>query len=270
MEIDAALQHWRQGDLALDERWFIHAGDSAVALTDASAGAAEEGLQALISETEGLAVVTQTCDIVRTCTDRPFVEVAPLVRLNEATLLDVQRGRRPALATMPAMVSKGLAVDLDRIMTVEKSLVAKWQRTPGCSSDAEIRSFAQALARKRERFAFPDDFNAFAKKLQSRLIGKHEKETDEGRALRALREIRVQAAPDWNATFVTLFFWFIRDAASPFFEGKNWAELLDGWLALVPAGGRFTVVAGQVATLADLTGEDYVGSDPLDLDHLSA
>jgi hypothetical protein len=268
--IDAALQEWRQGDLALDELWFIHVGDPAEPLTDASAEADAAGLQALTSEVAGLAIVTQTCDVARTCAARPYVEVAPVVRVEADDLVAIQRGRRPALATLPALASRSLAVDLDRVMTVEKSVMAKWKRTPGYTSDADGRAFAQALARKRVRFAFPDDFTELAKKLQARLIDKHEKTTDEGRGLRALLEIRVQASPTWDASPVALLFWFVRHDADANFEGENWADLLKDWLKLVPKSGRFTEIDGQVASLEEMTGADYVGSDPLDLDHLSS
>jgi hypothetical protein len=107
------------------------------------------------------------------------------------------------------------------------------------------------------------------KKLQARLGEKHDKNTDEGRGLRALREIRVCASPSWGAPSTEIFFWFIRDDADATFEGKSWADLLKDWLKLVPATGRFTSLDGQVATLQEMTAEDYVDSDPLDLDHLS-
>lgn len=270
-EIDAALKEWRQGDLALDELWFVHIGDPAEPLTEASAGASDEGLQALMSQADGLVVVTQTCDVVRTCAVRPYIEVAPLVQVREGDLLAIQRGRRPALATLPALLPSNLAVDLDRVMTVEKSIVAKWKRTPGYTLDADGRAFAQALSRKRARFAFPDDFIDRAKRLQGRLSDKHEKNTSEGRGLRALREIRVQATPSWDADQVALFFWFIcagEDSATTS-DGECWADRCSEWLSLVPKTGRFTKVDGQVVTLDGLTGAEYVGSDPLDLDHLS-
>jgi hypothetical protein len=168
------------------------------------------------------------------------------------------------------LAKKLLVADLDRVMTVEKSIVAAWKRTPGYTKDADGRAFAQALARKRVRFAFPDDFTAFARKLQARLGDKHEKNTDEGRGLRALREIRVCATPSWDAASVEVFFWFIREVEDADFEGKSWADLLKNWLKLVAASGRFVSVEGQVVALADMTAEDYVQSDPLDLDHLSA
>jgi hypothetical protein len=269
-QIDAALSEWRQGDLALEEHWFVHVADPTTPLSDAAAQANGDEVQALMSEVAGLVVVTQTCDIVRSCTTRPYVEVSPLVQVSEADFGQVLRGRRPAHATLPRLEKDHLIADLDRVMTVEKSIVSKWKRTPGCSDDTDCRRFAQALARKRVRFAFPDDFTALVRKLQSRLIDKHEKNTDEGRALRALREIRVQAWPSWDALHVDVFFWFVRDDSDANFQGRDWADLLGEWLELVPAAGRFQSIEGEVVTLRDLNAGDYVDSDPFDLDHLSA
>ncbi|MCU0692926.1 MAG: hypothetical protein MUF54_16120 [Polyangiaceae bacterium] len=267
--IDAALRHWRQGDLAFDESWFVHVGDAALPLSEAAAQAQDAGVQALTSEVMGLVVVTQTCDIVRACASRPYIEVARLVRVSEDELHNIKRGRRPAHATLPGLESNHLVVDLDRVMTVEKSIVATWKRTPGYTNDADGRAFAQALARKRVRFAFPDDFTAFARKLQVRLGDKHDRNTDEGRGLRALREIRVCATPSWDAPSIEIFFWFIREVDDADFEGKSWADLLMDWLKLVAPTGRFRTVEGQVVTLHDMTAENYVESDPLDFDHLS-
>jgi hypothetical protein len=267
--IDTALQNWRQGDLVLGEQWFVHVGNPLQALTPAADEAGGTEILALPSEVPGLVVVTQTCDVVRACVDRPYVEVSPLVQLQAEELVNVERGRRPNLAALPALATGTLVVDLDRVMTVEKSIVASWHRTPGHVSDAEARAFAQALARKRARFAFPDDFTELVKKLHQRLGEKHGKSTDEGRGLRALREIRVQASPNWEATPVELFFWFVRTEADVTFEGKSWADLLALWLQLVRPSNRFASVEGQVVSLEDLSALEYVTSDLLDLDHLS-
>lgn len=267
--IDTALAEWRQGDLALGEQWFVHVGDPSEPMSEAAAEAEGSGVQALSSEVAGLVVVTQTCDIVRSCAVRPYVEVSPLVSLESDDFVTVVRGRRPNLATLPAVRDQNLAADLDRVMTIEKSLVTHWTRTPGYESDQDGRAFALALARKRSRFAFPDDFNAFAQKLQARMLDKHEKNSEEGGALRALRQIRVQASPEWQADKVKLHFWFIRNDSEPDFDGKQWSAFAEGWLNLIPASGRFTQVEAQVVTLAEMTAAEYVGSDALDLDHLS-
>lgn len=218
----------------------------------------------------GLVVVTQTCDVVRSCAGRPFVEVCPLVEVDEADLKTIMRGQRPAFAHVPTLVGQRLVADIDRTMTLEKPVVAKWVRLPGWTTDEEARAFARALSRKRARFAFPDNFVALARKLVGRLSDKHGKDSDEGRALRALREIRVQASPDWDGKSVEVFFWFIRHGGEAELEQEAGARMLKKWLELVPKSGRFARVDGQLVTLHDVTGADHESSDPLDLDHLSS
>lgn len=270
IRIDLALANWRQGDLTLGERWFIHAADPQYALTAQADQAQAPGLTTITSEVEGLVVLTQTCDILRNCVTRPFVEVCPLVIVDERILAEASRGQRPNLAFIPAVALRFMVANLDSVMTVEKSVVATWQRTIGWQKEAEGRSFAEALSRKRARFAFPNDFNEMVSTLRSRMVGKHDKNSPEGRALRSLREIRVMASSDWNDDKVDLHFWFLRENTVTLFEDMAWDELLSGWLRLVPSAGRFVNVGGVVTTLSRLTAEEYVQSDPLDLEYLSS
>ena len=267
--IDKALAEWRQGDCALGEHRFVHRIDPSVPVTDAGRDASKEDDDLAEQEVPGFAVVTQTCDVVRSCAERPFVEICPLVEVDDDRLREIQRSRRPTYAFVPLLSASKLVADLDRVMTVEKPLVAKWKRNPGWTTDAEARAFALALSRKRVRFAFPDDFTTLATKLHNRLADKHGKDTDEGRGLRALREIRVHASPSWDAPQIDIFFWFVRYESDVDFEGKNWADLLKEWLKLVQTTGRFKSIEGQVLTLQDMNAGEYVDSDPLDLDYLS-
>lgn len=263
-----ALERWRQGDCAVDEQYFVHVADGARPLTPEAEGLDEE-LQAVTSDDAvGLVLLTQTCDIVRDCIDRPFVEVAPLIEVSPDQLREVARGRRPNFALVPGLEDRLLVADLERVMTVEKSIVASWARTEGCRTDEEVRAFARSLARKRVRPAFPNDFVDLVGPLQTRIIEKHDRASDEGRSLRALREIRVHAAPSWESDEVDLFFWFIRQDDVPDDQQPTHEDLAK-WLQRVPARGRFRTVGGQIASLDDMTARDYVDSDPLDLDHLS-
>ena len=247
----------------------VHVADGNAALTDEAAEGGE-GTNLIQSSTDGFIVLTQTCDIVRSCVTRPFIEVAPIVEVDEGVAHEVERGHRPNYAAIPALRAKLLVADLDRVMTVEKSIVATWTRTPGCATDDEARAFAQALARKRVRFAFPDDFNRRVKRLHRRFDDKHDKMSEEGRALRALREIRVTGSPSWdNAGGTELFFWFVRNDRDVNFEGQPWESFLEAWMKLVSPEGRFTKVAVVVLALADMNAEEYVSSDWLDLDYLS-
>lgn len=268
--IDTALSEWCQGDCVLGEHWFVYRFNPQSPLTSDSAAVAQEETDLAESEVKGFAVVTQTCDIVRTCNKRPFVEIVPLVEVDEAQLHEIQRSRQPQYAYIPGIAELNLVADLDRVMTVEKAVVAEWERKPGCLNDDSVRALGQALTRKRARFAFPDDFTNFVKKLQNRLRDKHNKPTDEGEALRALREIRVRAEPSWNSTEIRLIFWFIRDEEQSKFQGIGWEQFLERWLQLIPESGRYQNVEGSVVALEDMTAKEYVESDPLDLDHLSS
>lgn len=174
-EVDAALRGWCQGDFVLSEQGFIYRIDPQRPLTEASLDAGAEGSDLVEDEVRGFVVVTQTCDIVRHCTVRPFVEVVPLVEVDEQYLYEIQRGRRPQYAFIPGATEYHLVAALNRVMTLEKSVVAGWERQPGCQSDQEVRMLGQALARKRVRFAFPDDFTEWAGKLQGRFREKHDK-----------------------------------------------------------------------------------------------
>lgn len=267
--IDELLAEWRQGDFVRAAVDFIHMGDPARALTNIAGDAEGEGPVVLIGEEIGLVVLSQTCDIVRSCIDRPYVEVARLVEVDEHHAQEIERGYRPRYAIVPALRNERIVADLDRVMTVEKSIVADWSRQTGCADDRSARAFAEALKRKRGRFAFPDDFVEASQTLQKRLKDKHDKASEEGQALRALREIRVTAAPSWNADPVQLTFWFIRDPEQRDFAGKPWDAYLQRWLALFQKTERFVEAEGLVTTLADMSAQDYVESDPLDLDHLS-
>ena len=207
--IDALLLHWRQGDFVLGEHWFVFRTSRNSPQTDGGRIAAEAESDLAEVAIRGLVLVTQTCDIVRECRERLFVEVSPLVEVAKNDLQAIERGRRPQYAYVPALADEGLVADLDRTMTVEKAVVAEWERRDGCTSDDQARWFSEALARKRQRPAFPDNFVALVGKLQRRLVEKHGKESDEGAALRALREIRVLASPDWSTTPCSLILYFI-------------------------------------------------------------
>jgi hypothetical protein len=223
----------------------------------------------LLEEVPGLVMLSQTCDVVRDCRERPFAEVAPLVQVSAEELEFVRRMKRPAFAYVPSLAEHRLIADLDRVMTVEKAIVAGWARVPGWKHDEEQRVFALALSRKRSRFAFPDDFVAAASALQARLIAKHHRQSDEGAHLRMLREIRVRAAPSWDDEEVQLSWWFIKDADPPDVENIIWSDLADKWLGLFDKAGRFRLDPPTVCRLEDMTARDYIESDHLDLDRLS-
>ena len=140
--INNALRQWRQGDFTLDKGLeFIYLADKAHISTrqehDEEEALSQEGEEKISSvvpvldEICGAAVLTQTCDVIRDCQTRPFVEVAPLVRLETHVVEEVRRLKRPGFAYVPATASEGLVADLDRTMTVQKAVVPRtvlWRR----------------------------------------------------------------------------------------------------------------------------------------------
>lgn len=250
-QVDESIASWRQGDCVVADDWFLFRTNGGNVEMPA----------------RGFAVLTQTCDLVRSCVDRPFAEVSPLVEVDDRVLREIERGRRPNYGFIPGVAEHRLAADLDRVMTVEKAVVAGWERIEGCRTDDDARRFSLALVRKRARTAFPDDFVEFARPLMNRMSGRYDRQSDEGRALRSLREIRVRAAPSWDADAVELTFWFIPNEDEPRFEIQGYC--LTALPRAQSTSGRFIRVDGVVQTLDDLTARDYVESDPLDLDHLT-
>jgi len=50
-------------------------------------------------------VLTQTCDVIRAATDRPELEVSPLVKVSSEHLQEIKKGYRPRYAYVPAVES---------------------------------------------------------------------------------------------------------------------------------------------------------------------
>jgi hypothetical protein len=264
--IDAALGDWRQGDFVLDPPGFLKRFDPGLPLERADRGF-EYGTGILEQEVEGLVLLTQSCDIVRSCDDRPNIEVCPLVRIPDPALLrEIKKCRRPRYAYVPGAADRSWVADLDRVMTVEKSLVARWERHVGCGADDEARRFAQALARKRARFAFPDDFAVLVAPLAARANEKHDRDTEEGRAFSSLREIRIRASPSWEVPHIDLFFWFIAEDESQILDMRGFCE---NWMERIKSNGRYRAAQWDLITLDDMSAREYLESDQLDLDHLS-
>jgi hypothetical protein len=275
--IDEKLQHWRQGDVILDAQIaFVHYASLAEPVSDeakaqaaalAASGDPPAILALLESDVEGFVVLTQTCDIVRPAEKRPYIDLAPLVEVSADDLAAVRNMRRPAFVYIPALSAKRLVGDLDRVMTIEKSVLVALTRAPGVNTDAEIRAFSQALARKSSRFAFPNPFVDLVRPLQKRMNLRYGKSSEEGQHVSALSEIRVAASPSWGSANADLFFWFVKGSEP---SAPQWPKYQQEWLGLMTPTPAYPTIDGTIARLQDITALDYTSSEHLDLDHLSA
>jgi hypothetical protein len=74
--VDAALSAWRQGDCVVGGQRFVHRFDASRPLTEEAQDAAESGADLAQAPVAGLVVLTQTCDVVRECRERPLSRYA--------------------------------------------------------------------------------------------------------------------------------------------------------------------------------------------------
>jgi hypothetical protein len=224
---------------------------------------------------EALVVVSQSCDIVRSPEYRPFIQVAPLVRLPTDAGSRATRGSIPRFVPLPAAGTDAF-VDMDRVMTVEKVVARGWTRTPSALAGRERQALGQAIARYYGRPAFPDDFVDATQKLKDRLVDRHGKRSAEGSAATALREVRVFAKPNWDDAEIEVILYFVvpADEAEGIdgitrLTGSFWEEQVRKWGELCAPTGSIKAVICLPITYAEMDALSYRSSDPLDLDYLS-
>jgi hypothetical protein len=277
--IEKALGEWRQGDATLDAgTFFVHLADKRAPLSGEAQDAiargevgADEDVFEILSPVEGLVVVSQSCDIVRECSKSECVEVSALIRVkDDATFEAVRKKRRLRYAYVPGLAARRLVADLEKTMTVEKAVVASWSRIEGCRTDRERATFAEALARKRGRFAFPNEFNNGLSRFKDRLKRAEGKKSPAGDLLAALDEIRVQANPDWGAAKVLVFFWFLAEQEK-IADLDAARRIVQNWISTISWTDRFVLADPAFAVLEpqDMTVEQYQGSHALDYDDIS-
>lgn len=275
--INAAMKNWQQGDFfRAEDLFFIHLADLTRPLTTEAMDIARERIEAgetlevegVASAVVGYVVITQTCDIVRNCQVRSYIELSPLVVVEPSTLKEARLLRRPALAFLPGAADSNMLADLDRMITIEKSILSSYTRISGCKSDSDRRAFADALARHRNRPAFPDDFNNCMSPLRDHLKKIHRSSDAEGLLINSIGEIRVTASPCWDTDQVRIFVWFIllNQAVPPY---GDISQYIDKWLSLFEPSEKYSLEA-VVCLLDEMKASEYVGSDRLDLDQLSA
>lgn len=95
--IDEAVARWRQGDVFRGKAWVTSVADLGSPLTSESLSAegAEDGVVVLPAEVDGVVVLTQTCDVVRRCSERPYVQVAPVREVSTDKAALIEKGLSP-------------------------------------------------------------------------------------------------------------------------------------------------------------------------------
>ena len=270
------LLNWRQGDSILNQFpvGIVSNYDSPLtaATKDAAAAATEENEESLgtvVVDVPGFVVLTQTCDIVRSPTTRSFIDIAPLRTVNPNEMGYIRSGYMPQYLFLPSLEADLLVGDLDRVMTMEKSvaLAVAGKHVRNCETDYQARSLATSVARKYERFAFPNDFSNAMQGIKARIKEKHGKASPEGRFLAELVEFRVRCAPSWDAAAPDIVFLMIGPTSAFFTEEA--ISIANSLIARFIPTGLFKDPTARFVTYETTSSAEYLASSPLDFDHLS-
>jgi len=251
-------------------------------------------------QVDALAIVTQTCDIVRDPARRPYLQVVRVIDLAASSSLGtLRRGSTPGRVWLPGFGATKFA-DLDTIATIRKDVLASPEVAiqPGARSSYEYAAVGHQIGRCFARFAFPDEVTRALDPLRRRLVSKANGQGDEGRVLAKVEEIRAAAIPGWDADTYEVELTFIfaagalthllpapgaatapsesaPEAAKGVVSGPTaWASpavqsLLDHWVALCEIGGPISVVRAEAVNAEDFTMVDTRRTVRLDLDEVS-
>lgn len=306
--VDVVAREWRQGDI-VKSGGAVHLASAEAPLTIASARvAARTDRRAVITvgtqAPEGAMVVSQTCDIVRSAAERPYVQLAPLVALKENRARLARDFRMPRYA--PVLDDPRLFVDLDRIFTVEKAILLGRDRRPTVCDDTEAKALAEHIGRKFGRFAFPNDLGETLSDFVDRVRKKYGRRSPEGMLLAQLVDILVEASPSWDDDTINVTILFvlppgflpvvdnppfpspgviawaaatrtIQDVAgrlaSPTLSAEDqvflWQKLVGMWTDRCTPVGVIGSVAPEVLNADELTYDRVLRVQRLELDHLS-
>ncbi len=259
----SALTVWRQGDYTLSVEEFL--------VTDAWS---DDGPQVDAVPVIGLVVITQTCDIVNDVPGKEYVTVCPLVELDAKVYESIRKGRSPAGAVLEHPPKPNVVVDLGRMMSLHKSLLIRFERRDGFSTDDGRMRFAETIERKHGRFAFPDVFNdQILSKLRDRSLGAHGKsDSDPGKSYRSIQTVRVSAQPNWDAQDVTVTFHFVLEP-----EGRREvsrdviSRTLDDHFRRLswPTGFMAAIPPYTLETLEEMSAAQWTQTQPVDWNFIS-
>src|ERR1017187_2210282 len=300
-QVTRTLSTFRQGEV-LDVPWLVRAiaAHSSLRLLGVLA-------KVVKFKTCDYVVVTQTCDIARSSDKRPYLQLAPLIRVSDpGRAKRYGEGETPQYVAVPEAGSDAFA-DLDRIMTLDKSLAVNCSHYAGVGKDIdELRRFGQAVGRKFDRYPFPNNFVQSVRPLRQRVLERWDKPASpEGTILADLVQIRVEPVPveEASETGFTLAFIMkqgslpiLADPPAPSPSILRWLDkpktaseiakklaetpglddkahlfdkLAEAWAGLCQTNDVVRQVTGLIVSEDEYALSDYWQSERLDLDQLS-
>ncbi len=155
-------------------------------------------------------------------------------------------------------------------MTIEKSILAKLtsDRIVGVTSESEAITFANGVARKRNRPALPNDFVRALDPIRRRIVSKHDNNSPEGKFLASIKEIRIRPSALWAAVTlpVEMLFVYARLGDIP----PDVDLYIPALLARFGSSGIYPPLTGRAVSLETLPAATFlrVTSSTLSTSHL--
>lgn len=157
---------------------------------------APDGSPEVIKTEAGVAILSQTCDIVQPSKTRCLV--APVINPDKRDLSDARKGRKPLLLFLESEkeVSHAHVADMERATSVPKALLV------GCrvlarygveASENGTRVIAARVGRAFSRFPFPDEVYPVFKDLRGRVQTKSGTESAFGKVIDLVTDLRVSS-----------------------------------------------------------------------------
>jgi hypothetical protein len=246
---------WGQGDASLDVDALPHVN------------AENEIIDLRVA---GVVITSQTCDIVNGSSlpgSPALIQVAGLVEQNARFVEEVRKFRRPRYLYVPALSHRNLVADLELTATYDRAVLSKWTRVPA-PQDRESRSHCSfALGRQRARHAFPDLWATAFDKLRDWIKARAGKDSDEGRFVDAIEELRV-VADDVDRPPSIDIICIMPVTATPS-QRAAWAATMIPLMTGKLDKAWCPNVVVRLATTRELTAEEYLSARPLDFEAMS-
>jgi hypothetical protein len=273
-------EDWQQGDiLSVDGLPFFYLADlrnplmpqSKEFLAGEEQAASGNPFAAVAVDVEKFVIISQTCDLIRDFSDVPTVQLATVEKVSAKILAGVKKRTTIRYLFLPELESESLVANLDQVFTVEKAVllaVDPKKRKCAVRNDVEAQILSEGITRKYSRFAFPDEFTAALDRFRDFVVGKHHKDNANGKALRAVTEIRVTSSKGWTNKDSEIQFLFLFDHANSI--TKECEDCIGALMKLFVVNEKFPVrPLFRCLTFEDITADTYRRSQLLDLNFLS-
>ena len=256
------LSDWRQGDFVTVSHGFVCLGIDGEFIS----------AKTIEADILGYVLISQSCDIVRRTSGRDFVAVCPLIRIEGDRRNEAKKGRLPYMINIENAGDLVYA-DLRRVMSIEKDVIARWERNVGFDTDKGRLRFAAALERKFGQFAFPDEFDAAVKRFKEKVWSRYDKDSPLKSIYKSLAQIRFGAEPDWasSGSKKIMCVAILADKLEDEVSRKDVSDALNREFDAIkwPNGYEWNAPRLLLQQAKDLTGEDLISTQRADFDFLS-